>query len=403
MKFYYKAFQPDNRIMEGEVDVGSPDEVLHFLARKGLRPITVKPVMSGLVEKSNKGLGQRITITDKIFLTKYLSLMLKVGTDLFKVIDILIADFDKPSMKVFLKEVRNDLEKGKPFYSSFERHPRYFSDVFVNLIKAGEASGNLGKVFDDLSVSLEKERELKSKIKGALIYPILLLGLAGAILTFLVTFALPKIASVFDGGGIEPPLFSKIVFGVGLFLEQYILIFLTLGVVILIIFGFFLFRTNPGRRLLIKILNAIPFVKPVTSKLALQRFTGTLSSLLKSGMSIIDSLEITASAVGNGEIAESLRRIARQGIAKGLTIGGAFKKESVFPNVVSNLIAVSEKAGHLDEILRTLSEFYEIEIDRSLKTLVSFLEPALLIIIGAVVGVIALAIIVPIYQLVGQF
>jgi type IV pilus assembly protein PilC len=144
-------------------------------------------------------------------------------------------------------------------------------------------------------------------------------------------------------------------------------------------------------------------VRVLIKKLALERFTSTFSSLLKSGMPIINSLEITANAVGNEEIKISLLRIARQGIAQGLTVGDAFKREPVFPRVVSNLIAISEKAGHLDEILKSLSEFYDLEIDRALKTLVSFLEPALFAVIGVVVALIALSIIVPIYQLVGQF
>jgi len=403
MRYHYIAFEPSGKVNEGNIEAKDPAEVLTFLARRGLRPITVKPITLAVSKSGGRIIGEKITITDKIFLTKYLALMLKVGTDLFHAIDILIADFDKRIIKALLVEIRGSLERGQPFYSTFARYPQYFSLVFVNLVKAGESSGNLDKAFEDLSVALTRENELRTRIRAALIYPVLLLILAVIILTFLVTFALPRIADVFSGGGIEPPGFSRVVFAVGLFLGKYIWGILLVGASLLITAGFFFFKTKPGKKIFSQVLNFIPLVKGIIKKIAMQRFAATLSSLLRSGLPIIVSLEITADAVGHEQLASSLRRIAREGVARGVTIGDAFKREPVFPNVVANLVAVSEKAGHLDEILQTLGNFYELEIDNALKTLVSFLEPALLLVIGLVVAVIALAIIVPIYQLVGQF
>lgn len=403
MLFHYVAFDAAGKIIEGNTDASKESEVLKSLAAQGLRPISVRAAGEAKVSRLAGFLGQSITITDKVFLTRYLALMLKVGTDLFKAIDILIADMEKPILKNFLLEMRSLLERGQPLHQSFARYPKFFSPVFVNLIKAGESSGNLDKVFGDLSLALEREAELKGRIRGALVYPTLLLVMAIVILTFLVTFALPRIAEVFSGGGFNPPLFSRVVFGVGLFLGKYIWLVLGIGAFILISLGYFLFKTQKGRRFLNRLLNTLPGVKNLVKKIALERFAGTFASLLKSGLPIIESLEITADAVGQEEIAVALRRIAREGIAKGLTVGDAFKKESTFPNVVTNLIAVSEKGGLLTEILTTLGNFYEVEIDKGLKTLVSFLEPALMLVIGVVVAMIALAIIIPIYQLVGQF
>lgn len=403
MRYHYIAFQPDGKVLEGDVEARDPSDVLTFLAKRGLRPITVKVASFAIPKISGKFFGEKINITDKIFLAKYLALMLRVGTDLFRAIDILIADFDKQVIKAFLSEIRSSLERGQPFYSAFARYPKFFSPVFINLIKAGESSGNLDHAFEDVSIALAKEKELKTRIRSALFYPILLLVMAVVILTFLVTFALPKIAEVFTGGGFSPPLFSRVVFAVGLFLGKYIWFILGIGAALIIAFGIFFFKTAAGKKILRQLAKILPLVKGLMRKLALQRFCGTLSSLLRSGLPIIESLEITASAVGDDEIASSLKRIAREGVAKGLTLGEAFKNEAVFPKVITNLVAISEQAGHLDEILKTLSDFYELEIDGSLKTLVSFLEPALLVVIGVVVAVIALAIIIPIYQLVGQF
>jgi len=402
MRFHYTAFQSDNKIIEGNTEAQSQGEVLSFLVKQGLRPISVKSLsLTGKGVKFNI-FQKKITISDKLFLTKYLSLMLRVGTDLFKAIDILINDFDKPSVKNLLFEIRGALERGEPFHSTFLKYPNLFSPVFASLIKAGESSGKLDQVLSDLNQDLERENELRNRLRAALIYPILLLVMAFAILTFLITFALPRIAEVFSGGGFEPPFFSKVVFGIGLFLGKYIWILLGIGIVTFIGFIFYL-RTVSGKRFGKQLLTRIPVIKSVIEKIALQRFTSTFASLMKSGLPIVETLEITANTVGNIKMQDALMRISRYGISKGLTLGEAFKRETAFPLVLVNLIAISEKAGHLDEILKTLSDFYDKEIDISVKSLVALVEPALLFVIGGVVAVIALSIIVPIYQLVGQF
>jgi type IV pilus assembly protein PilC len=271
------------------------------------------------------------------------------------------------------------------------------------MIKAGESSGTLDVAFDDLNRSIEKENELRSKIRAALVYPALLMIMATAILIFLVTFALPKIAEVFSGGGFNPPLFSRVVFSVGLFFNHNLLLILGFLFVLIAGCGIFLFKTAAGKRFRTKFMSMLPVVRVLVKEIALQRFASTFSSLTRAGLPVVNALDITANAVGHADLSASLKRVAHDGIIRGLTLGDAFKRETVFPKTVTNLVAISEKAGHLDEILETLSEFYESEIDSSLKILISFLEPALLVVIGFVVALIALAIIVPIYQLVGQF
>lgn len=401
MRFHYIAARPDGRMQEGNFEAKGVPDVLSFLASQGLRPVSVKPIVG--VVGGTRLFRQKITLTDKVFLVRYLSLMLKIGTDLFKAIDILIADFDKQILKDFLGEIRSTLEKGQPFYSTFAKYPQYFSSVFVNMVRAGEASGTLEQVFDDLGGTLEREKDLRSRIKAALIYPALLLVLAAFVLLFLVTFALPKIAAVFEGGGFEPPFFSRIVFGAGLFLgDNALLVFGTLFIAA-VGGGYFFAFTETGKKFLIEILAKTPVVKVVARKIALQRFSATLSSLMRSGLPILEALEITANAVDRPDMKAALLRVSREGVTKGMTLGEAFKKETAFPAMVTNLVAISEKAGHLDEILRSLANFYEAEIETSLKMLVSFVEPLMLLIIGAVVGLIALSIIMPIYQLVGQF
>ena len=404
MRFHYIASQPTGRISEGDFEAAGPAEVLEYLANQGLRPISIKVVRG--VEEVGRGLfifRKRITVADKVFLTKYLSLMLKVGTDLLKAIDILIVDLDNPEMKALLIEIRGALEKGRPFYSTFLKYPKYFSPVFVNLIKAGETSGNLEKVFEDLTVSLEKEQDLRRKIKSALTYPIILLIASFSVLILLVSFAVPRIATVFASVSVKPPLFSRIVISTGLFISDYIWFFLIFLGILIVSLWYLFAKTASGKRILYQFALKLPVIKTVLKQIALQRFAATLSSLLRAGLPILDSLEITAQTVGFGELKDSLMRISREGVAKGLTIGEAFRREAVFPRVVVNLMAVSEKAGHIEDILSSLANFYSGEIEAAIKTMVSFLEPALLVGIGIIIGTIALAVIVPIYQLVGQF
>ena len=384
-------------MVESQIESKDVSEVLQFLTSRGLKPISVKPVERLAI------FGGKITITDQVFISKYLALMLKIGTGLLQAVTILIDDFDKSSVKRFLMEVRANLESGQPFFAVFARYPKVFSQVYVNLIKAGESSGNLDTVFENLSNSLTKEKEMRDQIKSALVYPILLLTSSVLILAFLVMFALPKIAKVFLDSGFQPPLFSRIVFAVGSFFGNYGLIFIIVFVVGGILFIVSYKRSIVFKRFFLSLVKEIPIIRDLVKKIALQRFASTLSSLIKAGIPLTDALEITSQAVGNTELKDALVRIAQEGLEKGLTVGEAFRREPFFPKTVVNLMAISERAGHIDEVLATLANFYASETDNSLKTLVAFLEPVMLLVIGFIIGLIALSIIIPIYQLTTQF
>lgn len=387
---------------EGEYEADTLTDVLRFLGSKQLRPVSVKPMDQVKIGFMN-GMFGGINTADKVFLTKYLALMLRVGTDLLSAINILILDFDKPAMRNFLLEVREDLSKGRPFYEAFARHPKDFSPTVINLVKAAEQSGSLQKTFETLSINFEKESEIRSKVRSAMIYPIVLVCIATAIMIFLVTFALPKVANVFTQSGINPPWFSQVVFTIGLFIGGNILIILPAGLIILGALIWTVVKTEVGKREFGHIMSALPLIRTVYSELAIQRMASTMSSLMRAGLPIVQTINIAAETVGLDSYRAALLRIANDGLTKGLTIGEAFHRETVFPKIVSNLVAVSEKAGHLEEVLDTLAQFYESNIDANIKALVSLLEPAMLLVMGVMVAIIALSIIVPIYQLTTQF
>ena len=403
MRYKYTATQSDGTLAESEMDAKDVSEVLRFIAGRGLKPISIKKVREGFGSRNIGLFRGKITLTDEIFLSKYLGLMLKIGTSLLQAITILLEDFKKPAIRDFLIQVRTNLEEGRPFYSAFQERANTFSPVYVNLVKAGEASGNLEGVFQGLTVTLAKEKQLKDQIRGALIYPVFLLSASFLILIFLVTFALPRISKVFVEGGFEAPFFSRIVFSVGLFFGKFGWIFAVFFIFLIIVCVYLYKQSLVFRKFIWFLIGDVPVVRDILLKIALQRFASTFSSLIRAGIHVADALLITSEAVGHREIQESLRRISEEGISKGLTLGQAFKRESVFPQTVVNLILISEKAGRTEEVLDTLADFYTTEIDGSLKTLVSFLEPLLLLFVGGVVGVIALSVIIPIYQLTSQF
>jgi type II secretory pathway component PulF len=402
MLFHYKAVEASGRAVEADYEAGTVVDVLHFLSEKGLKPLSVKEVKQKKGDFLQQWFGG-INTSDQVFLTKYLALMLRVGTDLLSAINILIADFDKPAVHDFLLEVRDNLSKGQPFYQAFAAHPRTFSPTLINLVKAAEKSGNLQKTFEDLSTTLEGEAELKSRIRSAMIYPVVLLCAMGGILIFLTTFVLPKLANVFTSSGIQPPWFSQIVFTVGLFIGDNVwtLVPGVLIVIAAIIFG--VRRTDTGKRIFDRVVTNLPFIKGIYRDIAVQRMASTMSSLMKAGLPITETITVAAETVSLREYRFALLRVANDGLAKGLTLGEAFKRETAFPKSVTNLVAISEKAGHLEEVLQTLADFYGSNVDGNIKALVSLLEPFMLLAMGVMVAIIALSIIVPIYQLTTQF
>ncbi len=403
MLFHYLAQDSKGRIKEGNINQSNTEAVLEYLTTQKLKPLSVKPLM---LEKSEKGLAifrKTLGLADKVFLTKYLALMLKVGTDLFSAIDILIQDFESGPAKRFLLETRSNLEQGKPFWNTFANHPEYFSSVVTNLIKAGETSGNLEATLNQVSLNLERDRNLQTKVKSSMVYPVILLFASFAMVIFLVTFAVPKLAEMFLSTGQTLPTFSRIVFSTGMFLNRNIFIVFPLIIIIPIALLYYFRKTQKGKESFASLMEKIPVVRDLVEKMALQRFASVLSSLIKAGMPIIQAIEVTAGAVGHPKYQAALFRISKKHLTQGISMGDSFKKEKIFPVVVSNLLAIGEKAGHTEEILKTLSVFYETEIDSALKVLVSLLEPLLLMFLGVIVGGIALSLIIPVYQLVGQF
>ncbi len=402
MLYKYSAYNNKGILIKDEIEGKNITEVLIALQRKGLKPILIKPKYNFLdILKTKLKSSKEITIEDQMFLTKYLHLMLKVGTNLIQAIDILKEDFPKQSIKDFLEKVKTNLKKGQPFWLTFSKYQKYFSPTFVAMIKAGESSGKLEETFKILSESLSKQQSLRKKIRSALVYPTLLIIVSIIVVSVIVFFAIPKITKIFLSTNIKPPAFTQMVIDASNFFSAYgpyiIGFFLFLGV-----FSYFFYKESQiGKKIVLNFLYQLPFLNKILEKIDLQSLCSVLASLLSSGLPLIRAIEITSDTIKGPKMKEALLRIAKERLTMGQTLSESFHSErDIFPQVLVSLISMSEKAGHLEITLNTLSDFYAEEVDSVIKSIMSILEPVLLVFIGLIVALVALSTIVPIYQMV---
>ncbi|HDM31975.1 MAG TPA: type II secretion system F family protein [bacterium] len=402
MLFKYKAITPEGKVVEGEIERESESEVLRFLKSQELTPLSVKE-KKAIVEKIfgaslKKIFKKGISLEDQLFLVRYLGLMLRGGVDLLETLTVLEKDFQNPAIKRFLIFSRESLKKGRSFYESFSAFPHDFSPTFVALIKAGEVSGKLDEVCKILAQNIEREIELKRKLKSALTYPIMLIILAIIVLSIVITFSIPKIAVIFEEISREPPLFNKIILSLSFFLRKYG-IFLLLSIVTLVVFIYLFYqKTLTGKRFFQNLIVHLPIVKKVVEKIDVQKFTQNFSAMVEAGVPILQAIEVSRDTLTTPKMKLALDRIAEK-IKKGVTIGEAFLEEKkAFPLTLVSLISISEKAGRLSFTLKELSDFFAGEIDATVKSLTSLIEPIILMMIGGIVALLALGVIVPLYQ-----
>ncbi len=405
--FIYRALNKDGREEQGELQASDKETAVEYLKRDGFLALSLEE--KGKIKKSGFSfLSQTdffrggVNSLDRMFLVRHLSAILKSGINLRESLEILEEDTSKPALKAVLMDAKKNLERGQPLSATFAAYENYFSSVFVGLVKAGEASGTLEETLEGLGEQLRRDYEMKKKVQSAMIYPAVLLGASSLIVILLLTFILPRLAkSLIQAKVVLPAITRFFIFISGIFSASPPL---TIAIFIIFVISLFLFsRRKESRDFFIFILGKLPVSRELIKKLALARFTMTFRNLLKSGMSALDALDITAKTVGNSQYEMAIVLIAEE-IRKGAPLHEVFKKRAnLFPQLVSSIIAVGERTGTLERSLLTIAEYYNEEVDRLLKNLVSLLEPILLVIMGIIVATIALSILLPIYQLVSSF
>lgn len=398
--FTYVASKKDSTIVEEELEAQDQAMVVAHCEKHDLFPISIKEKKVRRALPFSFSFSSRITLLEKITFTRNLALMIKSGIGMAEAVSILLEDAEKAPLRKVLSKIKTDLEKGLQLSSALATFPSQFSIIFINLLKAGEESGNLESSLLQISAQLKKEHDLKKKVLSAMAYPMILVSLAFGVVTLLVTVVLPRISKVFEQAHVQLPLLTRILLAISDFVTAHIFatIVIVAGTVILLVLAR---MSTLGKIALHAFFTRTPLIAPFIKKIALVRFTGTMHSLMKAGVPLVQALEIAAGSIGNASYERVLLDMATHEISKGISFGMALKQRpEYFPRLISSMIIVGEKSGNLENVLENLSSFYEEEVDSTLKTLIVILEPALLLCIGLIIGAIALSIVMPIYQMI---
>lgn len=402
--FIYEAYNKEGVVIHGEYEGVSRDDAVTYLTRRDLAPISVEMLAP---QNSGKGilsitLFEKLSPVDVMFLVRNLATTVKTGLSIVESLDILIADAEKGILKKVLREVQAMVKNGQQLSKGFEAYASSFPSIFIGMLKAGEMSGQLDKTLVELGSYLSKEYSLRSKIKSALMYPVILLVASTGVVTLLLIFVLPRLTQAFAASGVQLPFVTKFFLGI----SQALTWSFTLDIAVLaVLLWFFLYfrTTRTGKRIFFFLIAHMPVAKDLAKKVAVVRFARTLSNLIGSGLSAVESLELSAESIGNHHYTKALERTIDE-VKNGSAISTALAKSpDLFPRMLISLMVVGERTGTLGQILATFADFYEEEVDNKLKDLTAILEPALLLIMGLLVGAIAVSIILPIYQLVGHF
>ncbi len=392
--FEYTARNVKGEIVQNKGEFATRDDVLAHLRKNRLVVVQVREAPKQF--KLNFGAG--IKTRDVVIFTRQFATMINAGLPLVQALDILAQQTENKFLADVTRAVVYDVESGHTLADALRKHPKAFSDLYVNMVAAGEAGGILDTILLRLAQFLEKNDAIVRKVKGAMVYPAVIFSVAGIAVSVLLIFVIPTFQSMFASAGIQLPLPTRIVIGLSSLLKHYwwAMILAAGGVV----FGIRRYYTTPAGKLMIdSLLLKMPVLGDLLRKSAVSRFTRTLGTLISSGVSILDGLEITARTAGNMVIHNAVMD-SRASIAGGETISAPLAKSKVFPPMVISMIAVGEQTGGLDEMLSKIADFYDEEVDAAVSTLLSLMEPIMIVVLGVIVGGMVVAMYLPIFDMV---
>jgi type IV pilus assembly protein PilC len=394
--FNYTARTLTGELQSGSIDLPSHDDVVQHLRKN--RMIVVK-VQQAPKDIKLSFLGKGISTRDIVIFTRQFATMINSGLPLVQALDILAEQTENKALKDVTRAVVYDVESGHTLADALRKHPKAFTELYVNMVAAGEAGGILDTILLRLATFMEKNDALVRKVKGAAIYPAVIFSVAILAVIILLVFVIPVFRSMFADVKMELPLPTRIVIGLSDLLKHF---WWALGLgIAAIVFGIRRYYATPAGRLnLDRIMLALPVLGDVIRKSAVSRFTRTLGTLIASGVSILDGLEITAKTAGNRVIHDAVME-SRASIAGGETIAAPLQKSRVFPPMVISMIAVGEQTGGLDEMLSKIADFYDEEVDAAVEALLSLMEPVMIVLLGVVVGGMIVAMYLPIFGMIG--
>jgi len=394
--FHYKARNEDNETTEGMIQAASADVAAEMLDDQNLTVVDLTEEQASFLQNSLK-IFNRVKTKDLVIFSRQLSVLVSATIPLVQGLRVLVAQTESSALKSILSEVADDVEGGAKLSAALARHPQAFSGFFISIIKAGETSGKLDEVLNYLADQQEKDYDLASKIKGAMIYPIFILSGLLVVGALMMIFVIPQLTGVLAETGAELPLSTRLLISTSNFLTQFWWL-IGLGIVAVAIALRALVKTEKGRYYWDYAKLKMPIMGRLFQKIILVRFTRSLNTLLTGGVVLAKSLEIVADVSGNEVFRRLINQTARK-VEDGNAIAAAFMESREVPLMVSQMLNLGEKTGRLDDILDKLSKFYTREVDNMVTNLVGLLEPVVMVIMGVAVGVLVSAIILPMYSL----
>ena len=392
-QFTYTARSVNGELKSATIDAPTRDDVIKQLKQQRLMVVKID---EGTANKKKR--GGRIKMRDIVIFTRQFSTMINAGLPLVQALSILADQSENPVLKDITRQVVFDVESGNTVADALRKHPKAFSELYVNMVAAGEAGGILDTILMRLAVFMEKNDALVRKVKGAMIYPGVIMSVAAIAITILLVFVIPTFQTMFASAGIALPLPTRIVIGLSHLLKTYWWVLLgTIAGTFFVIKRYY--ATSGGKLNIDRMLLRLPVLGDVLRKSAVSRFTRTLGTLISSGVSILDGLEITAKTSGNRVIQDAIME-SRASIAGGETIAAPLQKSAVFPPMVISMIAVGEQTGGLDEMLSKIADFYDEEVDAAVSGLLSMMEPLMIVFLGVVVGGMVVAMYLPIFDMI---
>ena len=392
--FKWEGKNRQGTIQKGELAAKSKDEVMTLLRRQNILPISV----SAKPKELKFQFGSQITDKDIVILTRQLATMIDAGLPLVQCLEILGSQSGNPGLSKVIIQVRSDVESGSTFAEALRKHPKVFDNLYVNMVAAGEAGGILDTILQRLATYMEKLSKIKRQIKSAMIYPSVILFVAIAVVSLLLVVVVPMLAGMFAEMGQVLPLPARIVLVISAFLKGWGGLISVLSIVVFIV-GLAQWRkTQKGLLITDAIALKIPVMGVLIQKVSVAKFTRTLGTLISSGVPIMEGLLIVARTAGN-KVVEDAIVTTRQSVSEGKTLAEPLTKAKVFPPMVTQMIAVGEATGALDNMLGKIADFYDDEVDAAVAALTSMLEPMLMIFLGITVGFVIVAMYMPIFQM----
>ena len=399
-KFSYKGLKGTTQIA-GEIEAPDADSLKRRLQAQGIQVEEIKKKGAMDINLTLPTIGTGVTLKEVTIFTRQFATMIDAGLPLVQCLDIQVKQLENPAFKKIIKKVKETVESGSTFANALGKHPKLFDRLFVHMVEAGETGGVLEVIMDRLAVYMEKADKLKRKIKGALIYPVIVFSLAIIIVYGLVTFVVPVFAKMFEGMGSKLPAITQSLLDLSNFSKKFG-IFIIAGMAGAA-FAFVTGRqkSNKFKYMTDNLTMHLPIFGQLIRKNAVAKFTRTLGTLISSGVPIIDALDITAKTSGNLVIETAVYE-TRKSISEGKTISEPLKKTKVFPSMVIQMIDVGEQSGALDQMLEKIAEFYEAEVDDQVDNLTAMMEPIIIVFLGGSIGYIVIAMFMPILTMAGN-